>query len=526
MAVTEIRRSTQIKATNGFRVVVNDTTGHITDNAALTAARALQSDLNGLLEVSVTTAAELAFLSGVTSSVQTQLNGKASLALDNLASVAINTSLLAGLDNTIDLGSDSKEWRDAWMFNIKHNDATTPTLSIATTGNNGNIKLAPHGTGSIDASSSKIINLANPVNPQDAATKFYVDSAASGLDVKQSVRVATNATLPAVTPAGSGVGKTLTANANGALVVDGVTVAVSDRILVKDQVATLNNGIYTVTATGDGSNPFVLTRATDFDQNAEVTADAFTFIEEGSAWADTGWILVTNNPIVVDTTALTFTQFSSAGVITAGAGLTQTGNSFDVVSANTGITVQADSITLNLNAVSGLEISSGLRVKTDTVTANTIGVSITTDGSGVKFDSASFTDSGSETLALAAGVAGNGLALTSGVLSVNVDNSTLEINSDSLRVKASGITANELASNAVTFVKTFQVVRQVPAGTIDGVNSSFTPGSLFVNGSEMVFLNGILQNAGGNDYTGNGTTIVFTSAPLAGDILLVSYWRA
>lgn len=526
MAVTEIRRSTQIKATNGFRVVVNDSTGHITDNAALTAARALQSDANGLLEVSATTAAELAFLSGVTSSVQTQLDGKALRALTNLTATAINVSLIADTDNTKDLGSDTFEWKDAWFYSIKHASATTPTLTIATMSNDGDIKLDPHGTGSVDVSTARIINLADPINPQDAATKYYVDSASTGLDVKQSVRVATNAALPTVVAAGSGVGKTLTASAVGILTVDGVPTVLDDRILVKNQVVTVDNGIYKVTTEGTAGVAFVLTRSTDFDQNAEVTAGAFTFVEEGTAWSDTGWILVTNNPIVVDTTAISFTQFSSAGVISAGAGLTQSGNTFNVVSTNTGITVAADDITLNLNAVSGLEISSGLRVKTDTVTANTIGVSITTDGSGVKFDSASFTDSGSETLALAAGVAGSGLALTSGVLSVNVDNSTLEISGDTLRVKAAGITPNELASNSVTFVKTFQVVRQVPSGTIDGINSTFTPGSLYVNGSEMVFLNGILQNAGGNDYTGNGTTVVFLNAPLAGDVLLISYWRA
>jgi hypothetical protein len=164
----------------------------------------------------------------------------------------------------------------------------------------------------------KLTNLGTPTGALDATNKQYVDGVASGIDWKQSVRLATAAALPANTPAGSGVGKTLTANANGALSVDGVAVAVADRVLVKNEAAGANNGIYTVTATGSAGAPYVLTRATDFDQDAEVTAGAATFATEGSTQADTGWVLITNDPIVVDTTALSFTQFTGTGALTFG----------------------------------------------------------------------------------------------------------------------------------------------------------------------------------------------------------------
>ena len=206
-----------------------------------------------------------------------------------------------------------------------------------------------------------------PVNDTDAANKAYVDSTASGLDVKQSVRVATTAALPAYTAAGTGVGKTLTANAVGVLTVDGVATVLNNRILVKDQSAShADHGIYKVTTEGTAGVAFVLTRAIDFDQAAEVTAGAFTFVAEGTTNADSGWVLTTNDAIVVDTTTLAFSQFSGAGSITAGAGLTKTGNTLDVVSSNTGIVVNADDIALTLNATSGLEIVSGLRLA-DTV---------------------------------------------------------------------------------------------------------------------------------------------------------------
>ena len=163
--------------------------------------------------------------------------------------------------------------------------------------------------------------------------KTYVDATASGLDLKDSSSVATAAALSAVTYANgsSGVGATLTADANGALSVDGVTMsALYDRVLVKDQAAGLQNGIYTVTATGSGAAVFVLTRATDFDSATEVTSGAFTFIEKGTTNSDSGWVMTTDGAVTIGTTALAFSQFSGAGQITAGTGLSKSGNTLSV----------------------------------------------------------------------------------------------------------------------------------------------------------------------------------------------------
>jgi len=168
-----------------------------------------------------------------------------------------------------------------------------------------------------------------PPTASSAASKSYVDGLINGRDWKESVRLATAAALPANTAAGSGAGKTLTADANGALTVDGVAVDQDDRILVKNEATATDNGIYVVTATGDGSNPYVLTRATDADEDSEVTAQLTVAAEEGTANADTGWQLSTDDPITVDTTSLTFIKVISE-VISAGAGLLQTGAVFDV----------------------------------------------------------------------------------------------------------------------------------------------------------------------------------------------------
>jgi hypothetical protein len=211
----------------------------------------------------------------------------------------------------------------------------------------------------------KITNVATPVADTDAANKGYVDSVAQGLDVKASVTYATAATLPAYTFSATG-GGTLTATANGALSVDGVAVAAGNRILVKNEVSgnAPYNGIYDVTQTGGASAVFILTRSSDANTSAKVTEGMFTFVAQGSTLADTGWVLVTNNPITLNTTALTFTQFSGAGAYTASNGVLLTGTNFTFAPSTTGgLATAAGGASILLQTNSGLgTTSSGLAV--------------------------------------------------------------------------------------------------------------------------------------------------------------------
>lgn len=197
-------------------------------------------------------------------------------------------------------------------------------------------------SGNIAMGGNEVTGLPATPSATGAASKEYVDAVAAGLDLKEAVRVATAAALPANTAAGSGVGKTLTADAVGILTVDGVNTVLGDRILVKDETAgaDVDHGIYEVTTEGTAGVAFVLTRADDFDgtPGGEVTKGAFTFVQEGTTWANTGWALITDDPITVDTTAMEFSQFQGLPNFSGGQGIDLTSGVISVdLTPNTGL---------------------------------------------------------------------------------------------------------------------------------------------------------------------------------------------
>jgi phage-related tail fiber protein len=202
---------------------------------------------------------------------------------------------------------------------------------------------------------------AEPSSGSHLVTKNYVDNIAAGVNIHAACETATTAALPAATynNGSSGVGATLTANANGAIgTVGGYSgLAVGGRVLVKDQADAKQNGIYVVTALGDGSNPWVLTRAADNDgaPTNEVEAGDMTFVQEGTL-AGTQWIQVAIGTghnvspaydyVILGTDNVVFSQFAGAGTYVAGAGLTLTGTTFDVVGTAGRIVANVDSIDL------------------------------------------------------------------------------------------------------------------------------------------------------------------------------------
>lgn len=196
---------------------------------------------------------------------------------------------------------------------------------------------------------------ATPTSPGSATSKAYVDSLVQGLDPKQSVRVATV------------VGGAILSAFQAGQVIDGVTLVAGDRILIKNQSAAQNNGVYIVRTIGEPD------RAPDMDTWAEVPG-AFLFVEEGDTQADTAWVCTSNQGGTINVDPITFVQFSSAGSYSAGTGLTLSGTTFSlsvpVTTANggTGITSTPSNGQLLIGNGSGYTLS--------TLTAGA-GVSIT-----------------------------------------------------------------------------------------------------------------------------------------------------
>jgi hypothetical protein len=319
-------------------------------------------------------------------------------------------------------------------------------------------------TASVSLNSQKITNLAMPTADTDAATKAYVDASRSGLDVKASVRAATTANI----------------TLSGPQTIDGVAVIAGDRVLVKDQSTASANGIYVVAAS-------TWSRSTDADTDAEVHAGMFTFVEEGTVNADSGWVLSTNNPIVVGSTSLTFAQFSGAGQITAGAGLTKTGNTIDAVGTSNRITVNADSIDIASTYVGQTSITTLGTIGTGTWNGSVIGA--TYGGTGV--------NNGSCTITLGGSLTFSGAFTTSFTVTGNT----------SVTLPTSGT----LVNSAVTTLSSLSSVGTITTGTWNGTTITVANG-----GTGVTTLTGLVKGNGtsafsaavaGTDYHDTNSTI-------------------
>lgn len=170
------------------------------------------------------------------------------------------------------------------------------------------------------------------------ATTAFVATAVLQGPAKEAVKYASVAALPSIVYANgsSGVGATLTGVALAAISLDSSSPAVADRVLIKNQASTFQNGIYVVTATGSGIAVFVLTRATDFDQSGDIKTGASTYITSGSTLAGTTFDVNSADSPVMGTDAITFTQTAGPGSVTSGNGITVTGAS---VAIDTSVTV-------------------------------------------------------------------------------------------------------------------------------------------------------------------------------------------
>ena len=235
--------------------------------------------------------------------------------------------------NAITLGSSSLNpgattTDIAGITSLVVDDLTINGATVSTSAGNNNIVLSPHGTGTVTVPSGYKDRSGFSTN--SLVTKEYVDAIKQNLDIKDSVHVASTSNV------------SLTAGSSGLEAgdtIDGVALVAGDRVLLKDQTDASENGIYVAVASG--GTP---TRATDANSSDKVTAGLFVFVEEGTVNADNGFVLTTNASITLGTTNLTFTQFSGAGQITAGDGLSKSANTLNVNDDNVTLEINSDNL--------------------------------------------------------------------------------------------------------------------------------------------------------------------------------------
>ena len=494
----------------------------------------LQSDLNSAENTISSLESSVTSINTTTSSLQTQINTKASTA--SLAAHEADTTNIHGIADTTALAT--KTYADSavstavagltkssvGLANVDNtSDANKPISSATQTALNLKASLSsPTFTGTVSGITKSMVGLANVDNTSDAnkpvstatqtaldaklalaggtmtgaltlsgaptsdlhaATKLYVDSVASGINFHAPVKAATSTNISTTYANGTnGYGATLTADANGAMgTVDGQTMSVGDRVLVKSQTDAKQNGIYVVTSLGGASSKWVMTRATDDDNNpnGEMSGGDFCFVTAGTLSANTGYILSGSGTLTIGTDNINYVQFNAAQAILAGSGLTKTGGTLSIATGAItsdmildGTIVDADinaSAAIAQSKISGLSTSLGL--KANLATPSFTG-GVTVDASGIIFTDGSQTKQGVPSLTT--------------IISKTADYtlSNLSERDSLIEINASGSTTLTVPADSSTNypVGTSLDILRVGAGAVTvspaaGVTLNYTPGN-------------------------------------------------
>jgi hypothetical protein len=295
-----------------------DSSNPLAVNLGGTGATAANLARNNLGAAKSGSNSDISSLSGLSTALSISQGGTG----DTTASAALQN--LQGLNSAIGVGASGEQIvfqssvlvSGSYRAEFKGIKPTSSNyITVVTDGSDISLGANPNNlfdgiSGVRNANGARITNAGAPVNSGDLVTKAYLDAQTTGLDIKESVRAATTANIAGTY---SNAAQTLTANSNGVAVIDGETLNLGDRILVHLQTTGTEKGIYAVTTLGDGSNPFVLTRADDFNQSSEIGAGSFTYVEAGTLNSGKSFVQTVRNP-VIDTTALIFSVFGESAI--------------------------------------------------------------------------------------------------------------------------------------------------------------------------------------------------------------------
>lgn len=339
----------------------------------------------------------------------------------------VYTSTSGALVDSTNLTFDGTTLDLTGVLNV--DDISIDGSTISSTTANTDIILDPNGSGTVNVSNSRITGVAGPEDGTDAATKTYVDTAVSAaIHYHNPVRVESPTALTANYDNGvDGVGATLT-GASEVLIIDEITVALNDRVLIYTQANAAHNGVYYVSQVGvAGTTPWILTRTVDTDTYQASSSsdlgkgDAF-YVKEGKTGAGELYVMTTTGTITFGSTAINFSQISSAQIYKAGAGLLLDGVTFSVdvddisIGINgTGLYVKADGITnteiANNTITNAKLVNSTITIAAQTGTADPISLGETITfaaGTGIKTEitaNNTVTFSGVDATALVKGIA-------------------------------------------------------------------------------------------------------------------------
>jgi hypothetical protein len=471
---TTLTAGTAISVVNASGAITINNTG-VTSNVAGTG-----------ISVSGATGAVTITNTGVTSAIGTAGNITVSAATGavtfNLGAVTQSTG-----SNLVKITLDSFG-RVVGNTAVSQSDLTTilGTAYLSTTG----------GTmsGAINMGTNQINNLGMSVTPvgTDAVNVNYVQAQLSGLSWKQAVKATTTGILTATYANGvSGVGATLTATTNVVLpAIDTISLVASDRVLVKNQGNTYENGIYVVTSLGSaGVSPWVLTRATDSDTAAEVDGSA-VYVQQGATLTDTGWTETATMTAIGAGNPIIWAQFSGSGAYAAGTGLLLTGNTFSntgVLSFQTSLSglTPSTSTTGAVTLAGTLGFASGGTGLTSTPANGQLNI-----GNGAGFTRATLT-------------AGTAISVvnTSGAITINNTGVT------SFQTSLSGLTPSTSTTGAVTLAGTLGVANGGTALTATPTNGQLLIG----NGTNYSLAT--LAISGTSLYVANGAGTITLSGP-------------